>query len=133
MSVKAFTVGGAQYNAAMASAVDQDRLLSLLSAGLIERSMTAASIGKDLDDSVLVPMFMAMPQAAKTQASSMLMARVVLNGTTQAVTAADFGGKMVQYNQLLAELLRWNLGDFFDWLRVAHADEKDPQLDGEAQ
>lgn len=133
MSVKAFTVGGTQYNAAMASAVDQDRLLSLLSAGLIERSMTAASIGKDLDDSILVPMFMAMPQAAKTQAASMLMGKVVLNGTTQPVTAGDFGGKMVQYNQLLAELLRWNLGDFFDWLRAAHAEEKHRQVEVAAQ
>lgn len=127
MSVKAFTVGGAQYNAAMASAVDQDRLMSLLSAALIERSLTAAAIDKDLDDSILVPMFMAMPQAAKAQVASILMGRVLLNGTTQPVTASDFGGRMVQYNQLLAELLRWNLGDFFDWLRAAHADEKDQQ------
>lgn len=133
MSVKAFTVGGVQYNAAMASAVDQDRLLSLLSAALIERSMTAAAIDKDLDDSILVPMFMAMPQAAKSQVASILMGRVMLNGTTQPVTAADFGGKMVQYNQLLAELLRWNLGDFFDWLRVAHAEEKGRQAQSAAQ
>lgn len=133
MSVKAFAIGGAQYNAAMASAVDQDRLMSLLSAALIERSMTAAAIDKDLDDSILVPMFMAMPQAAKTQVAGILMGRVVLNGTTQPVTAADFGGKMVQYNHLLAELLRWNLGDFFDWLRDAHAEEKRRLAGGAAQ
>ncbi|MGF6394290.1 hypothetical protein [Pseudomonas plecoglossicida] len=133
MSVKSFTVGGVQYNAAMASAVDQDRMMSLLSAGLIERSMTAAAIGKDLDDSILVPMFMAMPQAAKAQAASMLMGRVLVAGTSQPVTAADFSGKMVQYNQLLAELLRWNLGDFFDWLRVAHAEEKRRQAESAAQ
>ena len=65
--------------------------------------------------------------------SGILMGRVVLNGTTQPVTAADFGGKMVQYNHLLAELLRWNLGDFFDWLRDAHAEEKRRLAGGAAQ
>ena len=122
MSVKSFTIGGVQYNAAMASAVDQDKLMSLLSAGLIERAMTSAVAGMDMDDKVLVPMFMSMPQAVKAQVSTILAGRVVLNGTDRTVTASDFGGKMVQYNQLLAELLRWNLSDFFDWLRVAHAD-----------
>ncbi|MCV0061543.1 hypothetical protein KUC69_24400 [Pseudomonas aeruginosa] len=133
MSVKSFTIGGVQYNAAMASAVDQDRLMSLLSAGLIERSLTAAAIGNDLDDSILVPMLMAMPQAAKTQVAGILMGRVMVNGTTQPVTAADFSGKMVQYNQLLAGLLRWNLGDFFDWLRAAHAEGKEQRAPAAAQ
>lgn len=133
MSVKSFTIGGVQYNAAMASAVDQDRLMSLLSAGLIERSLTAAATGKDLDNNILVPMFMAMPQVVKTQVAEVLTAKVLINGTTQAVTASDFGGKMVQYNQLLAELLRWNLADFFDWLRDAHAVDAATQAQGEAQ
>lgn len=124
MSVKSFIIGGTQYNAAMASAVDQDKLMSLLSAGLIERALTCAAAGSDLDDAVLVPMFMSMPQQAKSIAASILAARVVLNGTDRSVTAADFSGKMVQYNQLLAELLRWNLSDFFEWLLVAHAGEK---------
>jgi len=116
MSVKSFTIGGVQYNAAMASAVDQDKLLSLLSAAVIERGLVAARSGIDLDDKVLAPMFMAMPQALKAQVTELLMARVVINGTDRAVTVQDFGGKMVQYNQLLAELLRWNMSDFFDWL-----------------
>lgn len=132
MSVKSFTIGGAQYNAAMASAVDQDRLMSLLSAGLIERSLTAATTGKDMDSAILVPMFMAMPQAVKSQAADILAGRVLLNGTDRPVTAADFGGKMVQYNQLLAELLRWNLSDFFDWLRAAHADDAATKAPGAA-
>ncbi|AVD86189.1 hypothetical protein [Pseudomonas sp. SWI44] len=132
MTVKSFTVGGVQYNAAMASAVDQDRLMSLLSAGLIERSLTAAATGKDLDSNILVPMFMAMPQAVKTQVAEVLTAKVLINGTTQAISASDFGGKMVQYNQLLAELLSWNLGDFFDWLRDAHVVDAATQAPGAA-
>lgn len=133
MSVKSFTVGGVQYNAAMASAVDQDRLLSLLSAGLIERSLTSAHAGMEMDDKVLVPMFMSMPSQAKSQVASIIAGRVVVNGSDRAITVADFGGRMVQYNQLLAELLRWNLSDFFDWLLVAHAGAEGPKLEGQAQ
>lgn len=116
MSVKPFTIGGVQYNAAMASAVDQDRLMSLLSAAVLERFHVAAREGIDVDDGVLSSMFMSMRQDVKAQVVQILMTRVFINGTERAVTVADFGGKMVQYNQLLAELLRWNLSDFFDWL-----------------
>lgn len=116
MSVKSFTVGGVQYNAAMASAVDQDRLMSLLSAAVLERFATAAAADLEVDDQVLCSMFMSMRQDVKAQVSQMIMGRVLINGTERPVTVADFGGKMVQYNQLLSELLRWNLSDFFDWL-----------------
>lgn len=116
MSVKSFTVGGVQYNAAMASAVDQDRLMSLLSGAVLERFATAAQAGIEVDDKVICSMFMSMRQDVKSQVAQMIMARVLINGTERPVTVADFGGKMVQYNQLLAELMRWNLSDFFDWL-----------------
>ncbi|WP_288076510.1 hypothetical protein [Pseudomonas sp.] len=124
MNAKSFTIGGVQYNAAMASAVDQDRLLSMLSAALLERALTAARSGVELGDDVLMPMFMAMRQELKAQVVDILMRRVVINGTERTVTVADFGGKMVHYNQLLAALLRWNLSDFFGWLPLALADEK---------
>lgn len=116
MSVKPFTIGGVQYNAAMASAVDQDRLMSLLSGAVLERFATAAQAGIEVDDQVLCSMFMSMRQDVKAQVANVLMGKVLINGTERPVTVADFGGKMVQYNQLLAELLRWNLSDFFDWL-----------------
>lgn len=127
MSVKPFTIGGVQYNAAMASAVDQDRLMSLLSGAVLERFHTAAGAGLDVDDKVLCAMFMSMRQDVKAQVVQILMTRVFINGTERAVTVADFGGKMVQYNKLLAELLRWNLSDFFDWLPSG---EKGARQDG---
>lgn len=119
MSVRSFTIGGVQYNAAMASAVDQDRLMSLLSAAVLERFATAAAADLEVDENVLCSMFMSMRQEAKAQVAQMLMARVLINGTERTVSVADFGGRMVQYNQLLAELLRWNLSDFFEWLPSA--------------
>lgn len=133
MSVKAFHVGGVQYNAAMASAVDQDRLMSLLSAAVLERFATAAAAGLEVDDNVLCSMFMSMRQEAKSLVAQILMGRVLINGTERAVSVADFGGRMVQYNQLLADLLRWNLADFFDWLPSAANVARQPEAQSQAQ
>lgn len=133
MSVKAFTIGGVQYNAAMASAVDQDRLMSLLSAAVLERFATAAQASVEVDSNVLSMMFMSMRQDVKSQVAQMIMGKVVVNGTDRPVTVADFGGRIVQYNQLLAELLRWNLSDFFDWLPSAAKDARQDESASAAQ
>ncbi|MBE8590777.1 hypothetical protein IQK56_07430 [Pseudomonas sp. MAFF 301449] len=133
MSVKPFTIGGVQYNAAMASAVDQDRLMSLLSGAVLERFATAAQAGIEVDDRVLCSMFMSMRQDVKTQVANVLMGKVLINGTERPVTVADFGGKMVQYNQLLAEALRWNLSDFFDWLPSGEKGPRQPGAESAAQ
>lgn len=133
MSVKAFTIGGVQYNAAMASAVDQDRLMSLLSAAVLERFATAAQASLEVDEKVLSMMFMSMRQDVKSQVAQMIMAKVVVNGTDRPVTVADFGGRMVQYNQLLAELLRWNLSDFFDWLPSGVRDARQDEAESAVQ
>ncbi|MNV04966.1 hypothetical protein D3C71_952800 [compost metagenome] len=133
MSVKPFTIGGVQYNAAMASAVDQDRLMSMLSGAVLERFATAAQAGIEVDDQVLCSMFMSMRQDVKAQVVQILMTRVFINGTERAVTVADFGGKMVHYNQLLAGLLRWNLSDFFDWLPSGERSQRQPGAQSAAQ
>jgi hypothetical protein len=114
--VKAFAVGAKTYNAAMASAVRQDELLSMLTAHLMERAIVAAQAGKELDDAVLGPMFMAMPHASKVKVTDILLNQVFIAGTQIPVTIEDFSGRMVEYNQLLAKLLRFNLSDFFEWL-----------------
>jgi hypothetical protein len=117
--VQAFTVGEKTYNAVMASAVKQDELLSMLTATLLDRSLAAASAGQVLDDSVVGPMMMGMPYATKVKVASIIMHKVLINGTEIPVTIDDFSGRMVEYNQLLAKLLMWNLGDFSSWLRSA--------------
>lgn len=133
MSVKSFTIGGVTYNAAMASAVDQDKLLSLLTVPIMDRALGAAKIGQDLGNDILVPMFMAMHAAMKSQVAPMLTAMVRINGTNMPVAVEDFGGKMVNYNTLLAELLRWNLSDFFDWLPSVPSDAPAANAEIQAQ
>ncbi|MGL5530353.1 MAG: hypothetical protein ACRDCI_18650 [Plesiomonas shigelloides] len=114
--VKQFTVGGRSYNAVMASAADQDKLMSLLSAALIERAVAMARQGQTIGQDVVVPMFMAMPHDRKSQVATILMCNVKVNGSDIKVDIEHFRNKLVQYNQLLGELLVWNLGDFFDYL-----------------
>jgi len=124
--VKAFTVGAKTYNAAMASAVRQDELLSMLAADLIGRAMVAAKIGKTIDDHIVTTMMMGMHYAAKTKIAEIIMNQVFIAGTTIPVTVDDFSGRMVEYNQLLAKLLVFNLGDFSSWLQSAIDDAMQP-------
>lgn len=114
--VKQFTVGGCSYNAVMASAADQDKLMSLLSAALIERAVAMARQGQTIGQDVVVPMLFAMQHDRKSQVSAILMGNVKINGSDTKVDIEHFRNKLVQYNQLLGELLVWNLGDFFDYL-----------------
>lgn len=114
--VKQFTIGGCSYNAVMASAADQDKLMSLLSAALIERAVAMARQGQTIGQDVVVPMFMAMPHDRKSQVATILMGNVKVNGSDINVDIEHFRNKLVQYNQLLGELLVWNLSDFFDYL-----------------
>jgi len=114
--VKSFTIGNATYNAGRASAVNQDKLLSLITGSVMERALSMQALGGVVDDAVLVPMFMGMDQGYKSQITTLIMGAIVINGTTQRVSVADFDGRMVEYNTLLSQLLQWNLADFFTWL-----------------
>ena len=132
--VKAFTVGARTYNAAMASAVKQDELLSMLAPTLIDKAMVAANLGKSLDDKIVRTMMMGMQYAAKVKVADIIMNQVFVAGTTIPVTVDDFSGRMVEYNELLSKLLIFNLGDFSSWLQSAIDDAKQPPApENEAQ
>lgn len=132
MSTKSFTVGSLNVNAAMASAIEQDEVLSIVSSEIINRAAVAARNGLKMGESILVPMFMSMPSQAKQRVAGILLSRCFVSGTAKMdedmqpvpgtarkVTVADFKGKMVEYNTLLAQVLLWNFEDFFTWLSDA--------------
>lgn len=124
--VKSFTIGNVTYNAVMASAIQQDELLSLLTASIMQRGLQAALSDSDMGDSILVPMFMAMPQEIKRQVADKLLHKTVVNGGKYLITIENFNGKIVEYNKLLSQLLQWNLADFFIWLGSVLKDAKAP-------
>jgi hypothetical protein len=125
-NVKSFDIGGTTYNAVMLSAVQQDELLSLLTSTIMQRGLNATINNVELGDSVLMPMFMSMPQDIKTQVANKLMYKIAVNGGKELVTIHNFMGDMVNYNKLLSQLLLWNLADFFDWLHGVLESEKTP-------
>src|SRR6478609_2309848 len=96
--VKAFTVGDKTYNAAQVSAVKQDELLSMLSPTLIGKAVTAAELGKSLDDKIVQTMMMGMQHEAKLKVAGIIMSQVFIAGTQIPVTIDDFSGRMVEYN-----------------------------------
>lgn len=127
--VKQFTVGNLTINAAMASAVQQDELLSLLSATLLSRAVNAAQLGEGMGEQILIPMFMSMPQPLKKQVVSLITQRIFVSGTETPVTVNDFSGKMVEWNTLLSKLILWNLEGFFLWLGDAVKSASPAQAD----
>lgn len=124
--VKTFNVGQDSYNAAMASAVGQDELLSLLTAQIIDRFVNADNLDGQAKEVFLMAMLMAMPSAIKTKVASILMAKVFVEGTQIPVDINTFSSKMVEYNSLLAKLLEWNLADFFTWLENVRKEDVQP-------
>lgn len=119
---KSFTIGSVVYNAAQAAAIEQDELMSHISATVMERIFRLAREGHETSETALVPMFMSMPQSVKQRVATILTSKVLINGTNTRVSVADFGGRVVEWNTLLAQLLEWNLSDFFIWLEDAVKD-----------
>jgi hypothetical protein len=124
--VKTFNVGQDSYNAAMASAVGQDELLSLLTAPIMDRFVNADNLDGQAKEVFLMAMFMAMPNAIKTKVASILMSKVYVEGTQIPVDINTFSSRMVEYNSLLAKLLEWNLADFFTWLENVRKEDVQP-------
>lgn len=116
MSLKSFQIGSLTINAAMPTALEQDEVLSLIGADVIQRAALMARNGEAVGEQMLTSMFVAMPTQVKQRVSAKLLSKAVVAGTNTQVNIADFQGKMVQYNTLLAQLTLWNFDDFFIWL-----------------
>ncbi len=116
MNAKSFNVGGKTYNCAMASAVAQDELLSLLSRHLFVASGLAKQRNVRLEEDSVLIMMTALDKTTKDRVSEILTERVFDASSQVQVSVKDFGGHIVDWNRLLSKLLVWNLADFFDLL-----------------
>ena len=126
MNVRSFTIGEQVFNATMASAVKQDELLGFLSAKIFLGFEVASQKGETLGEKEIMVMLMTLPSDQKMKIASILTEKVFLNGTQTPVSVKDFQGKMVEWNKLLAQLLQWNLADFFDFT-FAEVNQNSPQ------
>lgn len=114
--VKSFTVKGVTYNVEMASAISQDEVQSLLTSPIYERALVCSQTGVNMDLDVLRAMFEGMPSHIKKEVVARILHKAVIHGEKNTVSVEDFRGRMVAYNTLLAHVLEWNLGDFFESL-----------------
>ena len=117
VETKTFDIGGRSFTGFMASAVKQDKLLSLLSARLFVVFESAAKLGAEVNERNISIALMSLPSEVKAEVADIKKKKIFPTGTQIRVSAKDFQGQMVQWNQLLAKLLIWNLSDFFDLLR----------------
>lgn len=122
--VKSFTIGNVTYNAVMASAIQQDEIAGFLTSMIMQRGLESALNDNEMGDNVIMPMFMGMDVSLKKQVVARLMTKVVINGGNELVNIDNFQSNIIHYNTLLAQLLQWNLADFFTWLGSALKDVK---------
>lgn len=127
-TIQSFTIGSMTINASMPSALEQDEVLSLISSEVIQRATVAARTSLEMGEEILTPMFMSMPTSYKRRVSDTLLSKAFIAGTQTKVNVADFQGKMVQYNKLLAQLTLWNYEDFFTYLTDALKDAIAPPV-----
>lgn len=116
MYVKSFQIGSLTINAAMPSALEQDEVLSLIGADIIQRAAIMARQGEQAGEAMLTSMFLSMHHQVKQRVSTLLLSKAIVTGTKTPLSIADFQGKMIEYNTLLAQLTLWNFDDFFIWL-----------------
>lgn len=133
--VKSFKVGEVAVVAVQPSAVLQDELLGLMTTKIYVAAQVAAKAGSDLGVKECAFMLMTVPAAEKRRMVEILTENVTLEGTDGKVKVSvrDFQGQMVLWNTLLAELLIWNLADFFDYLSADLAQARQAQLKSEEQ
>ena len=117
MQNRSFTVGDKIVIASMASAVRQDELLSIIAAPVFQSFAVAAQQGIPVNVKSIALRLMTLKPDDKAKVVDILTEKAVLQGTQVRISPKDFQGHMVEWNTLLAELLAWNLDDFFELLR----------------
>ena len=123
MQTRVFEVGEKRYDVAMASAVKQDELLSILSRHMVIASSVANQQGAELNENSVMIALMSMPVDIKKKIVDIVTEMAIEVGTTNRVSVKDFAGKMVEWNLFIARLIMWNLADFFDLLAAANLEK----------
>ena len=68
-------------------------------------------------------MLTTLPHVVKKRISEVLLSKTFVAGQERKVDVADFAGRMMSFNTLLAELFLWVYADFFDYVQNANKDE----------
>lgn len=116
MLIKSFTVSGVQYNVAMATAVNQRSAMLVLSKYVMTNAVTLAQTGKKIDSDFIKGILVVLPEDKLIELDNLLLQQAMVHGTSTSVSINDFQGKTFSYFGLLAQVIEYNLADFFTWL-----------------
>lgn len=111
-TIKTFEVAGESYNVVRASAVQQDEALSLLSVDLVQT--LAERVKTDVPDyTFILDFFTSLPYHAKQKFDSLILSRFTRSGEDVNLSARDFDGRLIEYQELRARVTLWNFEPFF--------------------
>ena len=114
MSIKKF----GDIQVVRASALAQMEELSLLSAPIIVRWSSLSKPVKDPVDDFLLLFLTSLPFPQKKKIVDLLMSEMSRDG--EYVDAETFNGRLVEFHKLMAQVVHWNLDDFFTYIDNAH-------------
>lgn len=108
-----------KYKVVRASALAQMEVLSLLSSHVIVNwGRQSKPIDNPVDDFLLL-FVTALPFAQKQKMVELLMSEVSDSDGVY-VDIESFNGKMMEWHKLIAQVLYWNLDDFFTYIDTVH-------------
>lgn len=122
MHISQVSIGQKTFNIAQASAVDQVRLVNLISSPLIQSKELYSA--EDYTPSLLVAMLVGAPNELVKQVDSIVLYKAFEHGYDNVpVDVKTFQGSVMDYFELLAKAILVNAGDFFDWLSRKNQEE----------
>lgn len=107
------------YTIVRASALAQMEVLSVISANVMSRWMLCQEPVDKPVDNFLLPLVISLPFSQKQRLIELLMSNITDKDGVYA-DIENFNEKMVEWHELIAEVLYWNLNDFFTYIDTAH-------------
>lgn len=122
--IKTVVVCGKTYNIHQASAVNQKKLMTLISGRI---ALNSASSGiEEINLALIVGVLISTEEAKLDQIDEIVLYKTALKGETEnLVSIEDFRGNINAYFNLLAEGVKANLQDFFTWLDTQNAESRE--------
>lgn len=109
-----------KYTIVRASALAQSEVLSLLSANVTAKWAQLDHISKEqVAEKILLPMMFSLPVGVKVKIHELLIQQAFKGTDSINLDIEYFQGNMVEYHRLLAQLVFWNLDDFFTFIASA--------------
>jgi hypothetical protein len=118
---RVFTVNENTYNVAQASAVDQKKLMLLLGGKI---ALHSAAGQEPINTPLLVGALITLPESTFDEVASLVLRQAFVAGTNDKIDLKSFQGGMMGYFQLVAEVVAYNLNDFFTWLDTGNAERR---------